>query len=77
MIVTVANHKGGVGKTAVAAHLVFRAAESGRVLAIDLDAQGNLTSTLVARSEADRACLAPSICWSPLPLPVSCRSMAR
>lgn len=52
MIVTVANHKGGVGKTAVAAHLIFRAAESGRVLAIDLDAQGNLTSTLVARSEA-------------------------
>lgn len=51
MIVTVANHKGGVGKTAVAAHLVFRAAESARVLAIDLDAQGNLSSTLVARSE--------------------------
>ncbi|MCK7593904.1 ParA family protein [Pseudomarimonas salicorniae] len=51
MIVTVANHKGGVGKTAVAAHLVFRAAESGRVLAVDLDAQGNLSSTLVPRSE--------------------------
>jgi chromosome partitioning protein len=51
MIVTVANHKGGVGKTAVAAHLVFRAGESGRVLAVDLDAQGNLSSTLVPRSE--------------------------
>lgn len=52
MIVTVANHKGGVGKTAVAAHLVFRAAESGRVLAVDFDAQGNLSSTLVSRSDA-------------------------
>lgn len=51
MIVTVANHKGGVGKTAVAAHLVFRAGESGRVLAVDLDAQGNLSSTLVARGD--------------------------
>ncbi len=52
MIVTVANHKGGVGKTALAAHLIFRAAESGRVLAVDFDAQGNLTSSLVQRSEA-------------------------
>lgn len=51
MIVTVANHKGGVGKTALAAHLVFRAAESGRVLAVDLDAQGNLSSTLAPRAE--------------------------
>ncbi|MBD8525992.1 ParA family protein [Pseudomarimonas arenosa] len=52
MIVTVANHKGGVGKTALAVHLVFRAAESGKVLAIDLDAQGNLTSSLVSRGNA-------------------------
>lgn len=51
MIVTVANHKGGVGKTAVAAHLAFRAAETGRVLAIDLDAQGNLSSTLISRAD--------------------------
>lgn len=50
MIVTVANHKGGVGKTAVCAHLVFCAAEQGkRVLAIDFDAQGNLTDTLTER----------------------------
>jgi len=56
MIVTVANHKGGVGKTALAAHLAFRAAERGnRVLAVDFDAQGNLTGTLVERSRALKA----------------------
>jgi len=56
MIVTVANHKGGVGKTALAAHLAFRAAERGnRVLAVDFDAQGNLTGTLVDRSRALKA----------------------
>jgi chromosome partitioning protein len=49
MIVTVANHKGGVGKTSLAAHLVFRAAERCRVLAVDLDAQGNLSATLSER----------------------------
>jgi chromosome partitioning protein len=52
MIVTVANHKGGVGKTTLAAHLCFRAAERGRVLAVDLDAQGNLTATLSSRADA-------------------------
>ncbi len=50
MIITVSNHKGGVGKTALAAHLAFRAAEQLRVLAIDLDAQGNLSSTLLDRN---------------------------
>jgi chromosome partitioning protein len=51
VIVTVSNNKGGVGKTALAAHLVFRAAEHGRVLAIDLDSQSNLTATLIARAD--------------------------
>ena len=56
MIVTVANHKGGVGKTALAAHLAWRAAERGnRVLAVDFDAQGNLTGTLADRSRALKA----------------------
>jgi len=50
MIISVSNHKGGVGKTALAAHLAFRAAEQLRVLAVDLDAQGNLSSTLLGRS---------------------------
>jgi chromosome partitioning protein len=56
MIVTVANHKGGVGKTSLAAHLAFRAAERGnKVLAVDFDAQGNLTGTLADRGKALRA----------------------
>ncbi len=51
MIVTISNNKGGVGKTALAAHLVFRAAEAVKVLAIDLDSQSNLTGTLIDRQE--------------------------
>jgi len=52
MIIVVANHKGGVGKTAIAAHLIFRAAELGlRVLGVDLDAQANLTGTFVPRDQ--------------------------
>jgi chromosome partitioning protein len=51
MILTISNNKGGVGKTALAAHLVFRAAEQLRVLAVDLDSQANLTATLIERSE--------------------------
>jgi len=50
VIITVSNHKGGVGKTALAAHLAFRAAEQLRVLAIDLDVQGNLSTTLLDRN---------------------------
>jgi chromosome partitioning protein len=51
MILTISNNKGGVGKTALAAHLIFRAAEELRVLAVDLDSQANLTATLIERSE--------------------------
>ncbi|HHB80996.1 MAG TPA: chromosome partitioning protein [Aliiroseovarius sp.] len=44
-IVAVANFKGGVGKTSTAAHLAMSAALDGyRVLVIDLDSQGSLTS---------------------------------
>jgi chromosome partitioning protein len=44
-VVAVANFKGGVGKTSTAAHLAMAAALEGlRVLAIDLDSQGSLTS---------------------------------
>jgi cellulose biosynthesis protein BcsQ len=37
------NHKGGVGKTSLAAHVAFRAVELNReLIAIDADKQGNL-----------------------------------
>ncbi len=44
--ITVTNQKGGVGKTTLAFHLAVTLAESGhRVLAVDMDPQGNLTYT--------------------------------
>jgi chromosome partitioning protein len=44
-IIAVANFKGGVGKTSTCAHLAMSAALDGyRVLVIDLDAQGSMTS---------------------------------
>ena len=46
-IVAVANFKGGVGKTSTAAHLAMAAALDGyRVLVIDLDSQGSMTSIM-------------------------------
>lgn len=44
-ILTVANFKGGVGKTSTAAHIAMSAALDGyRVLVVDLDSQGSMTS---------------------------------
>ena len=44
-IIGVANFKGGVGKTSTAAHLAMSAALDGyKVLVIDLDSQGSMTS---------------------------------
>mgnify|MGYP000442238584 CR=1 FL=1 len=44
-LVAVANFKGGVGKTSTAAHLAMSAALDGyRVLVVDLDSQGSMTS---------------------------------
>jgi chromosome partitioning protein len=49
-VVAVANFKGGVGKTSTCAHLAMSAALDGyRVLAVDLDAQGSLTSIFGGR----------------------------
>jgi chromosome partitioning protein len=49
-IVAVANFKGGVGKTSTCAHLAMSAALDGyRVLMIDLDAQGSMTSIFGGR----------------------------
>lgn len=44
-VIAVANFKGGVGKTSTAAHLAMSAALDGyRVLVVDLDSQGSMTS---------------------------------
>ena len=52
-IVAVANFKGGVGKTSTAAHLAMSAALDGyRVLVVDLDSQGSMTS-IFGRPVAD------------------------
>lgn len=46
-IITIGNNKGGVGKTMQCYQLVCHLANQGhRVLAIDLDSQGNLSTTL-------------------------------
>ena len=50
--IAVANFKGGVGKTSTAAHLAMSAALDGyRVLVVDLDSQGSMTSIFGGRVE--------------------------
>lgn len=51
-VISVANFKGGVGKTSTVAHLAMSAALDGyKVLVIDLDSQGSLTSIMGGQVE--------------------------
>jgi len=61
-IVAVANFKGGVGKTSTAAHLAMSAALDGyRVLVVDLDSQGSMTSIFGGRVADEWATVFPLI----------------
>ena len=59
-IVAVANFKGGVGKTSTCAHLAMSAALDGyKVLVVDLDSQGSMTSIMGGKAEDEWATVFP------------------
>ena len=53
-VISICNHKGGVGKTTTAVNIGAGLAKRGyKVLLVDMDAQANLTDTLHASAETD------------------------
>ncbi len=71
-VIAVANHKGGVGKTTTTANLGAALALRGRrVLLIDLDPQGNLTSSFGLEKEGQHT-VADALLDRRVPLPVVC-----
>src|SRR5438094_9279508 len=71
-VIAVANHKGGVGKTTTTANLGAAMALRGkRVLLIDLDPQGNLTSSFGLEKEGQHT-VADALLDRRVPLPVVC-----
>ena len=68
-IITIANHKGGVGKTTSTASIGDALAILGkRVLLIDLDAQQNLTFTLTQNEEPESSVYDTLVKDAPLPV---------
>jgi chromosome partitioning protein len=52
IIITIANHKGGVGKSTIATHLAWYLTERDyKTILVDLDAQTNSTSTFVDKQD--------------------------
>ncbi len=61
-IAAVANFKGGVGKTSTAAHLAMSAALDGyKVLVVDLDSQGSMTSIFGGQVEDEWSTVFPLV----------------
>lgn len=52
-VITVGNQKGGVGKTTTTGLIAWHLAKEARVLAVDMDMQGNLTQLLTQRENAE------------------------
>lgn len=68
-IISIANHKGGVGKTTSVACIGVALHKLGkRVLLVDLDAQANLTSLFINLDQVEDSIYDSIISYNPLPI---------